>query len=275
MIEHTLRDGRKIPAVGFGTYPLKNVEAEVHVSEAILNGWRLIDTAVNYENEIGVGRGIKFSGADRSNLFVQTKVPGRHHGYETTKASLQESLERLGLDYVDMYLIHWPNPMNNKFVGTWRAMIELRDAGLVKSIGVSNFLPEHIEALKDATGETPAVNQVEVQPAYQQEKLREYHQQNAIVTQAWSPLGRGKDVLDHDVIKDIARETGCTPAQVVLRWNVQSNILPIVKTANDKRQVENLQLFNWELTEEQMNRIKMLHTGISFSGFDPRTHQEM
>ena len=275
MIEHTLRDGHKIPAVGFGTYPLKNVEAEVHVSEAILNGWRLIDTAVNYENEIGVGRGIKFSGADRSNLFVQTKVPGRHHGYETTKESVQESLERLGLDSVDMYLIHWPNPMNNKFVDTWRAMIELRDAGLVKSIGVSNFLPEHIEALKDATGETPAVNQVEVQPAYQQEKLREYHQQNAIVTQAWSPLGRGKDVLDHDVIKDIARETGCTPAQVVLRWNVQSNILPIVKTANDKRQVENLQLLNWELTEEQMNRIKMLHTGISFSGFDPRTHQEM
>ncbi len=275
MIEHTLRDGAKIPAIGFGTYPLKNAEAEVHVSEAILNGWRLIDTAVNYENEVGVGRGLKFSGVDRSDLFVQTKVPGRHHGYETTKASLQESLERLGLDYVDMYLIHWPNPMNNKFVDTWRAMIELRDAGLTKSIGVSNFMPEHIEALKDATGEVPSVNQVELQPAYQQEKLRNYHQENAIITQAWSPLGRGKGVLDNSVIEDIARETGFTAAQVVLRWNIQSNILPIVKSDDSKRQVENLQVFGWELTEDQMNRIKMLHTGISFSGTDPREHQEM
>ncbi|QRZ61097.1 aldo/keto reductase [Rothia sp. ZJ932] len=275
MLKHTLRDGKTIPAIGFGTYPLKNAEAEVHVSEALLRGWRLIDTAVNYGNEIGVGRGVNRSGIDRSEIFVQTKVPGRHHGFETTKASLKESLERLELDYVDMYLIHWPNPSIGKFVDTWRAMIELRDEGLTRSIGVSNFLPEHVDALIAITGETPAVNQIEIQPTFQQETQREYDRSQAMITQAWSPLGRGKDILELPAVIEIAREAQATPAQVVLRWNVQSNLLPIVKTANTERMVENLNIFEWELTEDQMNRLKMLHTGIGVFGYDPAEHEEM
>lgn len=274
MIEHTLRDGHKIPAIGYGTFPLKNAEAEAHVSEAILNGWRLIDTAVNYENEIGVGRGIKYSGLNRSELFVQTKVPGRHQGFETTKASCKESLERLGLDYVDMYLIHWPNPEQGKFIDTWRAMIELKEEGLARSIGVSNFLPEHVDALIAATGQVPTVNQIEVQPAYQQEAQREYDRSRAMITQSWSPLGRGKGVLEEPFITEIAQELGVTPAQVVLRWNVQSNLLPIVKSASEQHMLENLRVFDWELSKEQMQRLKMLHTGIGAFGFDPRRHEE-
>ncbi len=272
---HVLRDGTKIPQLGLGTYPMDDAEAEALIPEALWRGYRLVDTAVNYGNELGVGRGIKASEITRDEIFLTTKLPGRDHGTDSVRHSLEGSLERLGTDYVDLYLIHWPNPGVDRYVETWQTMIELRDQGLVRSIGVSNFLPEHLLRLERETGEMPVINQVELHPQYQQELLREFHAEHKIVTEAWSPLGRKTDILQHEWIADIARKVGRTPAQVMLRWHIQSNILPIPKTSNVTRMAENLDVFDWDLTDEQMKRMKMLHTGLSGSGFDPREHEEL
>ncbi|MBD2762621.1 aldo/keto reductase [Kocuria sp. cx-455] len=272
---HVLRDGTKIPQLGLGTYPMDDAEAEALIPEALWRGYRLVDTAVNYGNELGVGRGIKASEITRDEIFLTTKLPGRDHGTDSVRRSLEGSLERLGTDYVDLYLIHWPNPGVDRYVETWQTMIELRDQGLVRSIGVSNFLPEHLLRLERETGEMPVINQVELHPQYQQELLREFHAEHKIVTEAWSPLGRKTDILQHEWIADIARKVGRTPAQVMLRWHIQSNILPIPKTSNVTRMAENLDVFDWDLTDEQMKRMKMLHTGLSGSGFDPREHEEL
>lgn len=275
MQNHTLRDGKTIPPIGFGTANMNDVEAEANVAEALLRGYRLIDTAVNYENEVGVGKAINRSSIDREDIFVTTKVPGRDQGYESTKASLRGSLERMNLDYVDLYLIHWPNPSQGRFVDTWRAMIELQEEGLTKSIGVSNFLPEHIDELVEATGVVPAVNQVECHPLYQQEPQREYNLSQAILTQSWAPLGRKTNLLKMDEVTEIAKTLGKSPAQVVLRWHVQNNLLPIPKSSSASRMDENLDVFEWELSDEQMQTLHLLNSGVSGFGFDPREHEEM
>lgn len=274
MLTHTMRDGRDIPAVGFGTYPMSDAEAEANVAEAIMRGHRLIDTAAQYGNEEGVGRGIRNSGVAREDLFVTTKLAGKDHGYETTIAAAKESLRKLGLDYLDLYLIHWPNPRVNLYVESWKALIALKDEGLVRSIGTSNFLPGHIDRLAEETSETPVVNQIELQVRQQQEKLREYHEKQKIVTQAWSPLGRMKGLEETPELGDIADTIGVTPAQVVLRWMVQNKIVPIPKTSTPQRMEENLNVFEWELEPDQMETIKRLHTGIALKGYDPRTHEE-
>ena len=272
---HVLRDGTEIPQLGLGTYPMDDAEAEALIPEALWRGYRLVDTAVNYGNELGVGRGIKASEITREEIFLTTKLPGRDHGTGSVRRSLEGSLERLGTDYVDLYLIHWPNPSVDRYVESWQTMIELRDQGLITSIGVSNFLPEHLLRLERETGEMPVINQVELHPQYQQELLREFHAEHKIVTEAWSPLGRKTDILQHEWIAEIAREQGRTPAQVILRWHIQSNILPIPKTSNATRMAENLDVFDWDLTDAQMKRLKMLHTGLSGSGFDPNEHEEL
>lgn len=272
---HVLRDDNKIPQLGLGTYPMDDAEAEALIPEALWRGYRLIDTAVNYGNELGVGRGVQASGIKREDIFLTTKLPGRDHGTDSVRRSLEASLKRLGTDYVDLYLIHWPNPSVDRYVETWQTMIELRDQGLVKSIGVSNFLPEHLLRLEKETGEMPVINQVELNPQYQQELLREFHGEHKIVTEAWAPLGRKTDILQHEWIAEIARKQGRTPAQVMLRWHIQSNILPIPKTSDVTRMAENIDVFDWDLSDDQMRRIKMLHTGLSGSGFDPRDHEEM
>lgn len=272
---HTMRDGRRIPAVGLGTYPMDDAEAEANVAEALMRGYRMVDTAVNYGNETGVGRGIAASGVPRGELFLTTKLPGRDHGTDSVRRSLDGSLRRLGTDHVDLYLIHWPNPSVGRYVETWRTMLELQEEGLVRSVGVSNFTPAHIRRLVSETGTTPAVNQVELHPQYQQERLREFHEEHRIITQAWSPLGRKTDLLQHEWIAQIARRTGRTPAQVVLKWHLQSRAVPIPKTSDSGRMAENLDVFDWELDEAQMDRMRMLHTGISGSGYDPNTHEEM
>ncbi|MEX3510640.1 aldo/keto reductase [Kocuria carniphila] len=272
---HVLRDGNKIPQLGLGTYPMDDAVAEALIPEALWRGYRLIDTAVNYGNELGVGRGVKASGINRDDIFLTTKLPGRHHGTDSVRRSLEGSLERLGTDYVDLYLIHWPNPSVDRYVESWRTMIELRDQGLIKSIGVSNFLPEHLLRLEKETDEMPVINQVELNPQYQQELLREFHAEHKIVTEAWSPLGRKTDILQHEWLSEIARSIGRTPAQVILRWHIQSNILPIPKSSDVTRMAENLDVFDWDLSDDQMRRIKMLHTGLSGSGFDPLEHEEM
>lgn len=275
MQNHKMRDGKTIPPIGLGTYGMDDTSAELLVSEAIRRGYRLIDTAKNYENESGVGKGVLRSGVDREEIFVISKIPGRDHGYEEAKASIRGSLERMGLDYLDMVLIHWPNPSQGKFVDTWRGLMAARDEGLVKSIGVSNFLPEHINQLVEETGEYPAANEIELNPYYQQESLHQFNDDHAILTISWAPLGNHTDLLGHSVIAKIAEEVQKTPAQVILRWHVQNQLLPIPRTLKEERLEENFAVFSWELSDQQMKEINLLHTGISGFNFDPATHEEM
>lgn len=274
MYQHTLRDGNPIPALGLGTYPLSNVDAEVTVSEAINRGYRLVDTAVNYENEKGVGKGVRRSGVKREDIFVQSKLPGRDHGAQKVRPSLEGTLERMGLDYLDAYLIHWPNPSQGLYLETWKAMIELQEEGLVKSIGVSNFLPEHIDRLIAETGVTPAINQIELHPYSQKADWVSYNFSKAILTQCWSPLGRKTPLLKDATLAALAQELGKTPAQVVLRWEVQKNLVPLPKSSSTSRLEENLDVFSWELSETQVARIDALEAGVG-RGFDPNTHEEM
>ncbi|MDO4898264.1 MAG: aldo/keto reductase [Rothia sp. (in: high G+C Gram-positive bacteria)] len=274
MENHTLRDGNPIPPLGLGTYPMNNIDAEVTVAEAIARGYRLIDTAVNYQNEAGVGKGVLRSGIKRDELFVQSKLPGRDHGYKQAMRSLEGTLERMGLDYLDAYLIHWPNPSQGLYVDTWRALIKMQEEGTVRSIGVSNFLPEHIDRLIEETGVTPAINQIELHPYSQKTDWASYNTNHAIVTQCWSPLGRKTDLLGDATLAGIAEKLGKTPAQVILRWEVQKNYLPIPKSSHVKRLEENLDVFAWELTAEQMAAVDALEAGVG-RGFDPNTHEEM
>ncbi len=275
MQDHKMRDGNTIPPIGLGTYGMKDTDAEMLVSEALRLGYRLIDTAKNYENEAGVGRGVLRSGIDRNDIFVTSKVPGRDHGFDAAIASVKGTLDRMGLRYLDMALIHWPNPSQNRYVDTWRGLISLQEEGIVKTIGVSNFLPEHIDRLVEETGVTPAVNQVELTPYFQQQEVQKYNADHAIITQCWSPLGRGTDLLTNPTITAIAEETGKSPAQVILRWEVQKQLLPIPRSTNLGRMEENLQVFDWELTDEQEEKITLLDSGVSGFNFDPRTHEEM
>ncbi|MCX4680357.1 aldo/keto reductase [Streptomyces sp. NBC_01433] len=267
-----LDDGRAIPAVGLGTWPLDDDAAEKAVAGALGLGYRLVDTAMNYRNETGTGRGIARSGVPREDVFVTTKVPGRHHGYEETLASFEESRRALGVEYVDLYLIHWPLPRVDKYVDTWRAMIKLREDGLVRSIGVSNFTAAHLDRLERETGVLPAVNQIEMHPLLVQDELRAVHTAKGIVTESWSPLARGRDVLDAPETVAVAAAHGVTPGQVVLRWHTQLGAVPIPKSADPGRQRENLDLSGFELTPREMARIAA-GPQRRFGG-DPDVHEE-
>lgn len=270
---YTLNDGMVIPALGLGTWPMDDALAEQAVRGALGLGYRLVDTAANYGNETGVGRGVAGSGLPREEVVVTTKLPGRHHGYEETLASFEESRRRLGLEYVDLYLIHWPNPRVDKYVDSWRAMIKLREEGLVRSIGVSNFTPEHVTRLEKETGVLPSVNQIELHPLFPQPELRAFHAEKGIVTESWSPLGRGSHLLDDPRIADIARTYGVSPGQVVLRWHVQLGALPIPKSADHERQRDNLDVFGFELTAQEMAAVGHHHSPRRLGG-DPLTHEE-
>lgn len=269
---HTLNDGRTIPAVGLGTWPLDDDAAEEAVAGALERGYRLVDTALNYGNETGTGRGIARSGVPREDVFVTTKVPGRHQGYEKTLASFEESRRNLGLDYVDLYLIHWPLPRVDLYVDTWRALIRLREDGLVRSIGVSNFTADHLARLEEETGVLPAVNQIEMHPRLPQEELRAVHAARGIVTESWSPLGRGRDLLADPAVTAAAEAHGVTPGRAVLRWHTQLGAIPIPKSADPGRQRENLDLFGFELTPDELARITA-GPQERFGG-DPEVHEE-
>ncbi|MGP4043813.1 aldo/keto reductase [Streptomyces sp. 2A115] len=269
---HTLNDGTTIPAMGLGTWPMGDAEAEKAVSGALELGYRLVDTATNYRNETGTGRGIARSGVPREEVVVTTKLPGRHHGYEETLASFEESRQRLGLEYVDLYLIHWPLPRVGKYVDSWKAMVKLREEGLVRSIGVSNFTPEHIGRLEKETGVLPSVNQIELHPLLPQAELRAFHAEKGIVTESWSPLGRGSRLLDDPGIAAIAEAHGVTPGQVVLRWHTQLGALPIPKSASSRRQQENFDIFGFELTPDELAAVSdRPHRRL---GGDPEVHEE-
>lgn len=275
----TLNDGNQIPAIGLGTYKLEGDAGTTALTTAIESGYRLLDTALNYGNEREVGDAVRAAAqlenpVGRDELFITTKLPGRHHGYGEALASAEESLANLGLDAVDLYLIHWPLPKVDRFVDTWRAMIELRERGLARSIGVSNFTRGHLERLIAETGVTPAVNQVELHPLFSQAELRGFHTERGIVTQSWSPLGsRHADIASSPIIEEIADELGATPTQVVLRWHVQLGAIPLPKSADPERQRENLDVFGFELTAAHLDAIGSLQRGRLWDG-DPETHEE-
>jgi diketogulonate reductase-like aldo/keto reductase len=254
-------DGHAIPSLGLGTWPLDDAGAYEIVSDALQAGYRLVDTAAHYKNELGVGRAIRESGICRDEIFVTTKLAGAQHGRSEALAGFDESLARLGLDYVDLYLIHWPLPTIGKYVETWEALVELRSRGKVRSIGVSNFTPVHIEALVERTGVLPVVNQVEVHPEFAQTELRAWHHQRGILTEAWSPLGPGTAALEHPAVGAIADARGRTPAQVVLRWHLQLGDIPIPKSSRPERLRENLDVFGFVLSTDDMAVLAALDRG--------------
>ena len=273
---HVLNDGTSLPAIGFGTYPLRGEEGTAAMVGALEVGYRLLDTAVNYDNEVEVGEAIRRSGLRRDEVFVTSKIPGRHHAYDDAIASVRASLDRLGVDRIDLHLIHWPNPGRGLYVEAWRALVRLQQDGLVRSIGVSNFTEAHLAHIIDDTGVTPAVNQIELHPRFPQTRMREEHRRLGILTEAWSPMGKRRAPLDEDAVTSAARAHGVSPGQVILRWHVQLGTLPIPKSADPRRQAENLDVFGFELTEPEVAAIAGLaeDDGRLFGG-DPRTHEEM
>ncbi|MET3451657.1 aldo/keto reductase [Curtobacterium sp. 1544] len=269
-----LNDGHRSPELGLGTYGLNGDEGAAAVGTAISSGYRLLDTALNYGNEDAVGKAVRESEVEREDLVVTSKLPGRHHGYDEAHRSIDETLGNLGLDHVDLYLIHWPNPSVDKFVDTWKAFVDLRDSGKVRSIGVSNFTPEHLRRIVDATGVAPAVNQVELHPYFPQAALRKVHQELGIVTESWSPLAKRSELLTEQPIVDAAAAHGVAPGQVVLRWHVQIGAVPVPKSGDAARQRENLDVFGFELTDAEVAAISALERGRLWDG-DPDTHEEM
>lgn len=271
----TLNDGSDIPAVGFGTYKLNGQAGVEAMVSAIAAGYRLLDSAFNYENEGAVGEAVRRSGLNREELRICSKLPGRHQRHDEALATIEESLLRAGLDYYDLYLIHWPNPKQGLYVEAWRAMIEARARGLIRSIGVCNFLPEHLLTLERETGVLPSVNQIELHPYFPQDQQLAFDKAHGIVTESWSPLGRGREIMDQPVVQAIAQRLGRSGGQVVLRWHVQRGAVPIPKSASAERQRENLALFDFELTPEDMAAIATLaRPDGRLKGQDPAVYEE-
>ncbi len=268
----TLNTGHAMPLIGLGTWPLNDAEAAETVPAALGQGYRLVDTAARYGNETGVGRGIAAAGIPRAELFVTTKLRGRDHGYEETKAALHRSLETLGLDYVDLFLIHWPLPRIDKYVDSYRAILDLVGAGLVRSAGVSNFKRHHLQRLIDETGIAPAVDQIQLSPALPRPQIREYLAARGIATQGWSPLGLAEGVPDMPIVAELAAKYGRTPAQIILRWHVQQGISAIPKSADPRRQRENAEVFDFTLEAGEIAALAALDRGEA-TARDADTHE--
>jgi len=263
-----LNDGCEIPQLGLGVWQTPAEDAGEVVRTAVATGYRLIDTAAIYGNERGVGEGVRAADVPREALFVTTKVWNDRQGRTDAMEACRRSLQRLGLDYVDLYLIHWPAPARDLYLETWKALIELREAGLARSIGVSNFTPEQLTRIIGETGETPSVNQIELHPRFQQKALRAFHQKHGIVTQSWSPLGQGR-LLDERAIGAIARGHGKTPAQTILRWHLQLGLAAIPKSASVRRIAENLGVFDFRVRDDEMAAIAALDDAKGRMGPDP------
>lgn len=266
----TLNDGARIPQVGLGVWQTPNDEAAPAVKAALDAGYRHVDTAAVYENEEGVGEGIRQSGLSRSDIFLTTKLWNNDQGYEQTLKAFEASLKRLGTDYVDLYLIHWPSAHRGLFVDTWKALVKLKEEGRAKSIGVSNFYPEHIEQIVAETGVTPVINQIELHPDFQQRETRAFHEKHKIATQSWSPLGQGK-LLGHPVIAEIAQKLGRTPAQVIIRWHIDNGLVVIPKSVTPSRIVENFKVFDFQLSPEDLQKLNGLDDAGARIGPDPKT----
>lgn len=263
-----LLDGTTMPQLGLGVYKVDNDLAAPLVSHALQNGYRLIDTASMYENEIGVGRGIRESGIPREEVLVATKFWMDGLGYENTLQAFDKSLKLLGLDYLDMYLIHWPAPKRGLlYVESWKAMEKLKNEGLVRSIGVCNFHTHHIDEILKVCEHKPVLNQIEMHPWLTQDKVLDYDNAHSIVTQAWSPLARGK-ILEEQMLADMASAKGKSVAQVVLRWHIQRGVAVIPKSNSKERIVENMDVFDFELSDQEMSAISALNQDFR-TGVDP------
>lgn len=271
----TAHNGFALPAIGLGTYALNGDAGAESVSAGIGAGYRLVDTAFNYENEGTVGRGVATSGVARSDVIVTTKLPGRHHPSPKARTSIEESRSRLGLDVTDLHLIHWPNPSQDEYVQAWAALVDAQARGVVRQIGVSNFLPEHLERIEHETGVRPVVNQIEVHPYFPQDEQLAYHRERGILTEAWSPLGRAKELFDEPVITEIASSRGITTAQTVLAWHVARGTVSIPKASSLEHQVTNLAAAEIVLDDAEVAAITALGRpdGRLFDA-DPRTHEE-
>ena len=268
-----LNNGVAIPQLGLGTARLPDEETRRIVREALEVGYRFVDTAASYENERGVGQGIADSGLAREEVFVSTKLRGRDQGYDSAKEALRASLDRLGLDSVDLYLIHWPLPRLNRYAESWRAMEELLAEGLTRAIGVSNFLPEHLDRLAAESSTVPAVNQIECHPREPQLEQRADDARRGIVTESWSPLANG-ELLAQPVLAEIGARHGRTPAQVVLRWHVQQGLVTFPKASSRGRLVENLDVYGFELTDQDLAGIATLADGTRVNGQYPDVWEE-
>lgn len=261
---YELNDGSKLPAIGLGTVNIQGAKGVNSVLTAIDAGYRLIDTSTNYMNEGMVGEAIRRSTVPREELIISSKLPGAAHNYDKAITMIQESLYRLGIDYFDKYLIHWPLPMQGKYVEAWQALIDAQKFGLIKTIGVSNFLEEHLEKIIDETGVTPATNQIERHPYFNNKELVETNKKFGILTEAWSPFGREiNDVIENETIIEIAEKYQKTPTQVILRWNLQNSVMTIAKSSSFTHQKANLDIFDFELTQEDIDTINSLDKGES------------
>ncbi|QTM98478.1 aldo/keto reductase [Sediminibacillus dalangtanensis] len=274
--EVTLHDGLELPVIGLGTYALNGNEGATAIQRAIEeNGYRLIDSAYNYENEGTVGEAVKRSAVPREKLRITSKLPGRYQTYDKAIKTVQESLYRASLDYYDLYLIHWPNPKQDHYVEAWQALIDAKKQGLIRSIGVCNFLPDHLKRLEKETGEKPSINQIELHPYFNQEQQRKWHEKNSIKTESWSPLGHGNDILQQVTIQQIAERHQKSAAQVVLRWHYQLGAISIPKSANPDRQLENISIFDFSLDDAEMNSISsMTKPDGRINDQDPAVYEE-
>jgi 2,5-diketo-D-gluconate reductase A len=273
---YTLNDGTQLPPIGFGTYPLRGEAGVAAMVSALETGYRLLDTAVNYQNEEEVGTAIRRSGVPRGDVQVTTKIPGRHHEHALAVTSVEDSLRRLQLDHLDLCLIHWPNPSVGKYREAWRALVEVRERGLVTSIGVSNFTEQHLDDVIRDSGVTPAVNQIELHPYFPQPEMRAAHARLGVQTESWSPLGKRSAPFAEPAVAGAAEAHGVTPGQVVLRWQLQLGALPLPKSADPVRQRQNLDVFGFELNGDEMRAIgRLARTNGRLFGGDPDTHEEM
>ena len=273
---HHLTDGANLPATGFGTYPLTGDDGIRALVSALEVGYRYLDSAVNYGNEAEVGEALRRSGLPREQVQLATKIPGRFHAEHLARTSLEDSARALGVEQLDVALIHWPNPSQGLYVQAWQALVAAQRDGLVRTIGVSNFTQEHLHRVIDVTGVVPALNQVELHPRFPQERMCEVHEGLGILTQAWSPLGKSSAPFDEPAVAAAASAYDVTPAQVVLRWHRQLGTMPVPKSASPQRQRANLHLPDFTLTDEEMAAISALASddGRRFGG-DPDTHEEM
>jgi diketogulonate reductase-like aldo/keto reductase len=256
-----LNDGNTAPQLGFGVFQIPDAETADAVASALAAGYRSLDTAAIYKNEAGVRQGMERSGVARGDIFLTTKLWNAEQGFDSTLKAFDASIKKLGTDYVDMYLIHWPTPKRDLYVDTWKAFIRLRDEGRIRSIGVSNFQPKHLEHLVEATGVVPVVNQIELHPDFAQNDVVAANTKLKIVTESWSPLGQGGDLLKNDVLVAIGKKHGKTPAQVVLRWHVQLGHMVIPKSVTPERIAANIDIFDFQLSADEMKAIGGLDAG--------------
>jgi 2,5-diketo-D-gluconate reductase A len=257
-----LAHGAAMPLLGLGTWPMDDAEAERVVAEAIGLGYRLVDTAENYKNERGVGLGLRASGVAREDLFVTTKFNREWHGVDLAVEACERSLDRLGLDYLDLLLIHWPNPQHGKYVEAWEGLVRLLEAGRVKAIGTSNFKPSHLDRIMEATGVVPDVNQIQLSPLTTRLEARAYHKERGIVTQSWSPIGgQGTAVREEPLVLELAERYGKTPVQVVLRWHLDLGLAVVPKSSDPERLAQNLDVFDFELAPDDVMALSALDQG--------------